>query len=1156
MAIKVAIRHSTHYDYDRLVTLSPQTIRLRPAAHSRTQIAAYSLKIQPEGHFINWQQDPFGNFLARVSFPEPVRCFHIDVEVIAELQPINPFDFFLEEYAQKFPFKYDEQLQKELSPYLEIVESGPLLNQFIKHCKQFEGSGSVDFLVSVNQALNRKINYTIRMEPGIQTCEQTLGVALGSCRDSGWVLVQVLRHFGLAARFVSGYLVQLKADQKALDGPSGPEADFTDLHAWAEVFIPGAGWIGLDPTSGLLAEAGHIPLACTPDPVSAAAISGALTYAETTFNFSNTVERIHEDPRVSKPYSADQWSEILALGQEVDEHLRKGDVRMTMGGEPTFVSVDDMESSQWNGAADGPDKRRLGNDLLLKLKAAFGKQGLTHYGMGKWYPGEPIPRWAYTLFWRKDGQAMWQNPALLADVNKDYGFKHPQAEQFAIELAHYLGVNPNNLSPAFEDALYFLWEEGNLPKNFDLPKVNLHDKVERRTLLEVLDKGMNNPVGFALPLGWNRDTNAWWSCNWEFGRGQLFLLPGNSPMGLRIPLDRLPELAPEQREAPLERSPFEEVGPLETYHEKVKARYHQAADESIPAKIANPKVYTEEEIDEEEAKLKDPNYFIKKRKEAEEKDDSRPSELMVTLKTGLCVEAREGKICIFMPPCELIEHYLDLLAAVEATAEQLKMPVVIEGYEPPYDKRVEKMAVTPDPGVLEINIHPAKTWNEVLHNYDTLFEAARECRLGAEKFMLDGKHTGTGGGNHITIGGTSPADSPLLRRPDLLRSMLCFWQNHPGLSYLFSTAFIGPTSQSPRVDEGRQEMLYELEIAFDQIPEPGDKELPYWLTDRIFRNLLVDITGNTHRAEFCIDKLYRPDSSSGRLGILELRAFDMPPSKEMCLVQLLFIRTLIAWFWEKPYRQKLVRWGTELHDKFLLHHYVREDLRDVCAQLQADGFHFKLEWLEPFFEFRFPFLGRVQVGDVGISLRSAIEPWHVLGEEMSNAGTSRFVDSSLERVEVRVAGINTDRYQLLVNRVKVPLRPTGIHGEYVSGIRYKAWAPPSALHPTLEVDVPLTIDLYDSWNKRSIGGCTYYVSHPGGRAYATFPINSFEAEGRRISRFWDFGHSQAAQTINLLTSGPERSVQTFEARELEGPIEILPALESNWSLDLRRKRAF
>ena len=372
--------------------------------------------------------------------------------------------------------------------------------------------------------------------------------------------------------------------------------------------------------------------------------------------------------------------------------------------------------------------------------------------------------------------------------------------------------------------------------------------------------------------------------------------------------------------------------------------------------------------------------------------------------------------------------------------------------------------------------------------------------------MLDGRHTGTGGGNHITIGGVTPANSPLLRRPDLLRSLITFWQHHPGLSYLFSGSFIGPTSQAPRIDEGLEDRLYEMEIAFSQVPEKGF--IPFWITDRIFRHLLTDITGNTHRSEFCIDKLYSPDSSSGRLGILEFRAFDMPPHKHMSLLQMLLIRALVAAFWKKPYKHKLARWGTGLYDKYLLPHYVQQDMEDVVQYLNDAGYAFDINWFKPFFEFRFPHYGSVTVKDIKMELRMGIEPWHVLGEEMSSSGTARFVDSSLERVQVKLQGIHDSRYILLCNGLRVPLTATGVKGEYVCGIRYRAWQPPSALHPTIGVDTPLTFDIVDTWNSRSVGGCTYYVSHPGGRGYDTFPVNSYEAESRRISRFGNTNHTQ------------------------------------------------
>ena len=1093
MAIRVAINHKTTYKYDRFVSLSPHIFRLRPAVHSRTLIESYSFKISPKDHFINWQQDPFGNYQARVVFPEKTDVLSVEVEVIANMTVINPFDFFVEEYAEDFPFEYTDQLKGELIPYLEIKEDGPLLYKWIDSLDRSKKTIN-DFLVYINQKLNKDINYNIRMEVGVQSCEETLGLALGSCRDSAWLLVQIFRRLGLAARFVSGYLVQLTADLKSLDGPSGPEKDFTDLHAWTEVYVPGAGWIGLDPTSGLFAGEGHIPLAGTPDYVSAAPVVGASDPCETEFSFSNTVTRIHEDPRVTKPYSEEQWAAINATGFKIDEDLQKGDLRMTMGGEPTFVSVDDMESAQWNTAADGPEKRIRSHDLIFRLREKFGPDGMIHYGLGKWYPGEPLPRWQYGLFWRKDFYPIWKNVRLIAHETIEKKYTCKDAESFSKEIAKHLAVSEDNISVAYEDIFYFLWTEGKLPANVDPLKSNLKDSIERRTLSQILDSGLDNPAGFTLPLKWNYDNSRWQSSKWVLNRKNLFLVPGNSPIGLRLPLDSLPAVAKENEPQKVERSLFDELPVLEKFHETIISRYGMITEHPKPRQKIK---YQEKPKDKKDQE---------KKKEPEEKE-IKPLYDIPVIKTTLCVEAREGIIHVFLPPTDYLEHYLDLIASVEATAEKLNIPVRIEGYEPPRDYRMERLVVSPDPGVIEVNIHPSTNWKDLVHNIDTLYDQAFLARLGTEKFMLDGRHTGTGGGNHITIGGAKPSDSPLLRRPDLLASLVAYWQHHPGLSYLFSSAFIGPTSQAPRIDEGRDEKLYETEIAFSQVPDPSGF-VPFYLVDRIFRHLLTDITGNTHRSEFCIDKLYSPDSSSGRLGILEFRAFDMPPHKQMSLLQMLLIRGLVAKFWNKPYKHDLVRWGTELHDKFMLPHYVHQDLQDVVKDLNEVGYPFQMSWFEPFFEFRFPHYGTVKIGDIEMELRMGIEPWHVLGEEMSSTGTARFVDSSLERVQVKLKGMNNSRYALLCNGNRVPLRETGIKEEYVCGIRYRAWQPPSALHPTIGVDAPLTFDIIDTWNSRSIGGCTYYVSHPGGRHYDSFPINANEAESRRVNRFGNTSHTQ------------------------------------------------
>jgi uncharacterized protein (DUF2126 family)/transglutaminase-like putative cysteine protease len=1154
MAIIIAIKHDTYYKYDRLINMGPHIIRLKPAPHSRTKIHSYSLNIEPKEHFINWQQDSFGNYLARVVMHDKVKEFKVEVEVVAEMTVINPFDFFVEEYAEKFPFQYEIQDTKELAPYFEIVEDGPLLQEWVKKLSVYKDMNIVDFLVAINREVNKEIDYTVRLEPGVFTCEESLTKKLGSCRDSGWLLVQTMRHLGLAARFVSGYLVQLKADQKAIDGPSGTEKDFTDLHAWCEVYIPGAGWIGLDPTSGLLAGEGHIPLCCTPAPSSAAPISGAIDLCEVEFFHSNEVFRIHEDPRVTKPYSDEQWAGIMALGDQVDQKFEAGDVRLTMGGEPTFVSIDDMESAQWNTAADGKEKRELSNKLIHKLSESFGQGGLFHHGQGKWYPGEPTPRWQMALYWRKDGRPIWKNKKWLADFSKNYGHTFKDAEQFMTSLTRKMGVSPNCIVPGYEDAFYYMWTERKLPTNIDPLNINLKDSLERRTMMEQLERGLNNPAGFVLPLQWAYQKAGWISCAWEFRGGKMYLIPGNSQMGYRLPLDSLPYIPESKRPKPTERSPFEETVALDDFHRTVEKRLTEVPDYSIPDELLFPKEFKPKQ--EEDDKKKKTKHLPFQDKE-EKKEEYELLFSAFTIKTALVAEVRDGRIHLFLPPLEMIEHYLDLLAAIELTCEELQMPVIIEGYAPPKDNRIEKLMVTPDPGVIEVNIHPAKSWTEVVTNYNILFEAALESRLGSEKFMLDGKHTGTGGGNHITLGGVTPSDSPLLRRPDLLRSMIAFWQHHPGLSYLFSTAFVGPTSQAPRVDEGRPEMLYELEIAFDQIPEPGEGEIPFWLVDRVFRNLLIDLTGNTHRAEFCIDKLYSPDSSSGRLGILELRGFDMPPNKQMCLVQLLLIRTLVSWFWEKPYKGKLVRWGTELHDKFLTHHFVREDLKDVVSQLNEAGYAFDINWLEPFFEFRFPHVGRVKFKDVELILRSGIEPWNVLGEEMSSSGTARFVDSSVERIEVKAVGLTGERYAVLCNGMRIPMANTGTKGEYVASVRYRAWQPPSALHPNLGVDTPLVFDIFDLWTGKAVAGCTYHVFHPGGRAYDTFPVNSFEAEGRRVSRFYNENHTQGVLTPKGEISTEIRRYILEREMETQQPVVITPKIiepdpEYPHTFDLRK----
>ncbi|MEO5924356.1 MAG: transglutaminase family protein [Bryobacteraceae bacterium] len=1087
MSIRVALHHKTTYNYDRLATLSPQVVRLRPAPHSRTPIHSYSLTIEPAEHFINWQQDPQGNFLARLVFPEPTRSFSVEVGLVAEMTVINPFDFFLEPKAETFPFAYDEEEQIELAPFLATIACGPALGEYLSTIKT-DGARTIDFLVGLNQRIQHAISYTIRMEPGVQTPEQTLVMKSGSCRDSAWLLVQVLRHLGLAARFVSGYLIQLKPDLKPLDGPEGPQEDFTDLHAWAEVYLPGAGWIGLDPTSGLFAGEGHIPLAATPNPSSAAPVSGLVSPCTVEFRHVMQVTRIHEDPRVTKPYSDDQWNAILELGKSVDRELEAGDVRLTMGGEPTFVSIDDMDGEEWNTAAMGPNKQRLAGELLHRVRDKFAPGGLLHFGQGKWYPGETLPRWSFGCFWRTDGQPLWHSTELIGDPDRNYGYTDKEAKVYAEALAERLKVGKAFVMPAYEDPLTYIHQESRLPINVDPENNKLDDPEERERLRRVFSRGLGQPVGFVLPL--QRNGPEWQSALWMLRGRNLFLVPGDSPVGFRLPLKSL------------KAEPADKVAKLWTVDPMAPAS---------PLAVHAPPEYRQPEI----LSGGPVGYDDRSKQELPDPDDAAP-----LVRTALTVEARDGKIYLFLPPVKSADDYVDLVSAIEDTAAKTKMPVLMEGYTPPFDARLQVIKVTPDPGVIEVNVHPARNWQELVDNTTTLYEEARQCRLGTEKFMLDGRHTGTGGGNHLVLGGMTPADSPFLRRPDLLKSLVGYWLNHPSLSYLFSGTFIGPTSQAPRVDETRADAIYELEIAFSLLDGRTDS-CPPWLVDRIFRNLLVDVTGNTHRAEFCIDKLFSPDSSTGRLGLLELRAFEMPPHARMSLAQQLLVRTLIARFWREPYEGKPIRWGTRLHDRFLLPYYVEQDFKEITKDLALAGYPLDAAWFGPHIEFRFPVCGTVVYDGVTIELRQAIEPWYVLGEEQGAGGTARFVDSSVERLQIHVKGLTPERQSITCNGRRLPLQPTGIAGEFVAGIRFRAWQPPRCLHPTIPVHAPLVIDLLDLVNARSLGGCTYHVAHPGGRNYETFPVNSNEAESRRRARFFPFGHTPGAMPVPPVETNSE-----------------------------------
>lgn len=1093
MSIKISLTHRTTYKYNKPVALSPHIIRLRPAPHTRIPILSYSLKILPEDHFINWQQDPFGNYQARYVFPHKSDIFEVLVDLTAEMKVFNPFDFFVEDYAEKFPFEYPKELKQELTPYLEKKPTGPLLTEYLKNLDLTPKTIN-DFLVQLNQKVAGDVNYIIRMEPGIQTPEVTLGTKAGSCRDSAYLLIQILRHLGIASRFVSGYLIQLKADSVPFEGPPGPSEDFTDLHAWAEVFLPGAGWVGLDATSGLLAGEGHIPLACTPEPESAAAVTGFVEKAESEFEFDMKIQRIFESPRVTKPYSDIEWNEIIQLGETIDRKIQNSDMKLTIGGEPTFVSSKNIEGEEWNYTALSEEKYILSEELLMRLKKEFSTGSVLQYCQGKWYPGELLPRWSLNCYWRKDGEPIWKNESFLGRDESPKGYGLTEAKTFLQELSNQLQVGPDHIVPGFEDIVYYTWKEGTYPNSLDekINRLNAFEKAERKRLLRLLERGLGEETGYVLPLEYDVISKKWISHLWKFPRDRMYLIPGDSPMGLRLPLDSIEG----EYYQYLPQDPMSFPKSLPSYEDLYR---RNTGRENEPPKITTANA---------ESKKKK---AVAQEKHSKDSSDTNPDDAekdetgkYVLSRTGLTVEPRNGNLRVFLPPLYSLENFLELMTALEKTCETTGLSIILEGYEPVRDSKLQRFQITPDPGVIEVNLHPSDNFRDILSKTEKLYHHANQIHLTAEKFLIDGRHSGTGGGNHITVGSTLPEESPFLRRPDLLRSLVAYWQNHPGLSYLFSGIFIGPTSQSPRIDEARNDSLHELEIAFQQV-DRMEKVTP-WLLDRLFRNILVDITGNTHRTEISIDKLFDPGSPTGRLGLVEFRAFEMPPHYKMSVVQQELVLALLAMFWEKPYKGKTIRWDTTLHDKFMLPYFVWNDFKEVLEDLRQFGFPFRESYFQPFFEFRFPEYGEREWEGMKLELRMALETWNVLGEETSSFGTSRSVDSAIERVQVKMTGFIPERYILSCNGVQVPLQPTGKNGEYVAGVRFKAWAPPSTLHPNLPSQQDLVFDVYDTWNARSMGGCTYHVSHPGGRSYETLPVNSYEAESRRISRFWNHGH--------------------------------------------------
>jgi uncharacterized protein (DUF2126 family) len=939
---------------------------------------------------------------------------------------VSPFDFFVDDRCREVPFPYPDELAEELAPFLRgpAGETGPRVRALL--AEQPARGYVTDHLVAKNALVARRVRYVIRDEPGIQTPEQTLEVGSESCRDTALLLCEALRAQGFAARFVSGYLVQLTDEGNIPDLARGESSDVVDLHAWCEEFVPGAGWIGLDGTSGLLCGEGHVPLASTASPAVAAPIDGTSSVAASAFEVRMEVRRLGHEPRPRRPYTEETWASIRAAGDAVDASLRASGLRLTMGGEPTWTSREHPRAPEWKEGAVGPTKWAQGLRLARALRARLAPGGVVLSKMGKHYPGESLPRWALELLWRADGTPLWRDPALL-----DFSVAAPgavsrrgeagdveQAGAFAADLAAALGVPREHALPGYEDPWEHVLREQNLPDDVDPLRAGLDDPEARRTLARARGRGLGLPVGFALPLTIAPDAalrgERWASSPWTFRRGHLFLLCGDSPMGWRLPLDRLggrPALR-------LDRDPSLPAPSLPAPAPVLQRPAGPGSRGLDVGAVAAP-----------------------------ETSSSGPFHAPIaaddTVRTALCVEPRDGALHVFLPPLPSADAFVRSVAAIEAVAAARRRPVRLKGYGPPMDARMRHFVLTPDPGVLEVDVPPTESFAECTRLLETVADAANHAGLTMETYQLDGREVGTGGGHHLTLGSPTTAESPFLTRPALLAGLLRYVQNHPSLSFLFTGSFVGPTSQAPRVDEARDDALVEPELALARAERAGDAPPP-WLVDRRVRNLLVDLTGNTHRTEICIDKLYDPCSPAGRHGLGELRAFQMPPHERMAVAQMLPVRSVVARLARAPFTAPRVRWGAELHDRFMLPHYLWAVFEDVVRDLRAHDLPLQASWWRPFLDVRYPVLGTLERDDIVLELRAALEPWHVLGEVPTATGTSRSVDSSLERIQVRVDGVTEGRHAVAVNGVAVPLRPTGRAAERVGGVRFRAGHPRSA----------------------------------------------------------------------------------------------------------------
>ncbi len=1004
---RVALRHRLDYRFDRPVRLSTHWLRLRPAPQAVACIQAYSLTVRPASHFVNWVRDPFENHLARLDFPEAVSRCSIDMELLAELPPTNPFDFLLAADAAEHPFRYPDQLAGELAPYLWSGESGEELRRWldtldrtpaptVERIQQIATRTAEDFRLEDH-----------RRQPDLS---RLLRDGSGSHRELAWLLTLSLRALGIATRLVSGYRLMITADAHA------------HLHSWCDAYLPGAGWIGLDPASGLLTAEHHIPLCTASDPTRVLPVLGYRESCEEELQERISL-RLLESHAADWPYSAAQWTRLESAAASVDAALRGTGIRLGQSTSLEFGKPDQPDAPEWRTTGQGPDKWRTATRLMERLREKRMPGSIILLGQGEWYAGEPAPRWALHCIGRRDGQPLWSAASFSADRAGDEKTEAADAARFAKALAGALGLPAGSAVPAFEDQLYQLWSE-NAQVDYAPDTRQFEDPVQRSQLAEQLSKTHAEPTGHVIPLAWDYHAATWRSRPWQTRRQQLYLTPGPFPMGYRLPLNTLPAGDASRAEQPPEYSPWDAVPTDDTAR-----RIDQQPDDS-PAPP-----------------------------------------------TAICVEYREDRLCVFLPPLPDLGQFQRLLKAVDQTASELGLPVLLEGYGPPPSPALELLTAEPETGTLRLRLPLTTSWQQELDWLEDAYRLAGRLGLATQQRYEDGRREPLGQRSTRTLGGPEPASSPFLFKPALLRSLILFWQHHPSLSYLFAGPRVGPDGWAPRVDEGSEDAVQELTVALERFPA-GDVETP-WVADRLLSHVLSDPGGDPHGGEWRLHALYPPDSGSRRLGQVELQAFAMAPHPHLAAAQSLLVRAVTAYLARHPLTAPPARWGEHLHHRFMLPAVLWQDFCQVLRLLADNGLGLAPDLYSPWLEHHFPVLGTVRRGTLQLRLRPALEPWPVMAEEAAGSGVARFVDPATLRVQVEAAGLTAGRHLLTCNGQEVPLERLADQNCWVGGVRCKVWNPPSTLFPTIPPVERLQFSLLDRWSKRRLCGFTYFPPIPG-----------------------------------------------------------------------------